>query len=30
MGSLHELSRDEIRLRTISIAADFLSDFYNL
>ena len=28
--SLHELSRDEIRLKTISAAADFLSDFYNL
>lgn len=27
---MHELSRDEIRLKTISIAADFLSDFYNL
>ena len=30
MGSLHELSRDEIRLKTISAAADFLSDFYDL
>ncbi|MGN1034231.1 MAG: CinA family protein [Oscillospiraceae bacterium] len=29
MGSLQELSRDEIRLKTISIAADFVSDFYN-
>ena len=28
--NMHELNRDEIRLRTISIAADFLSDFYNL
>lgn len=28
--NLHELSRDEIRLKTISAAADFLSDFYNL
>lgn len=27
---MHELGRDEIRLKTISIAVDFLSDFYNL
>lgn len=27
---LHKLSRDEIRLKTISVAADFLLDFYNL
>lgn len=26
---VHELSRDEIKSRTISVAADFLSNFYN-